>query len=112
MALKASVEPMLINDRRSVTKVVNRTALTGILDLGLTVENHAENGSALSRAKAKVCREHVAKILMALQTSRMRIRDASAVAPPLLPRALVYAETKANPLSGARTVSRSPSVNR
>lgn len=83
--MNAAVEPMLISDRRIVMRVVARTALTGILDVGLTFEKNSEKGRALSRAKAKAWREQVARILIALQTSRIRMMHARPVVALLEP---------------------------
>jgi len=64
MALNATVEPILIKDRRVVIVKVSRTALSGIFQPGLTYEIKEEKGSPLSRAKDQVWRDAVATVLI------------------------------------------------
>lgn len=75
-ALNAAVDPMLIRLRSTVMIVETRTETTGIWVRELTWARLLEKGRALSRAKAKVCREAVARILIALQTSMIRMMAA------------------------------------
>ena len=112
IALKAAVDPILIMESSIVIAVVAVIALIGILDSGLTCAKKSEKGSALSRANAKDCREHVARMLMALQTSRTRMMQARPVEIDFEPVALKNADMKENPLSGARTDFTSPMVKR
>lgn len=93
MALKATVEPMLIRERSVVKRNVSKTELSGIFQPGLTCFNldklhvsrnnaqcvtrehckfekehtcamNEENGNPLSRAKDHVCRDTVASVLI------------------------------------------------
>jgi hypothetical protein len=85
MALKATVEPMLIKESSVVKRNVSKTELRGIFQPGftwssqdklaklkslitdlqtLTCEMNEENGNPLSRAKDHVCRDTVACVLI------------------------------------------------
>lgn len=57
IALKAVVEPILINDRRAETMQVKPMALTGTASRGWTFDIHPEKGRPSSRANAHVCRD-------------------------------------------------------
>lgn len=112
MALKAAVEPMLMSERRVVNAVVVRMEFTGTFDPGWMYRKNPENGRALSRAKAKVCLDVVARILIALQTSRARMIAESPLAAALDCVALTKACMKENPVAGSRTDSTLPMVKR
>jgi hypothetical protein len=112
IALNAAVDPMLISDRRIVNSADDRTALTGILEFGLIWAKKPEKGRARSRPNAKVCRELVARMLMALQTSRIRRILANPDVVLIEPVAFRYPEIKEKPVGGSSTVARSPIVNR
>ena len=79
MALNAAVDPMLMSASMMVIVVVARTEFTGILELGFTLAKKPENGSAWSRAKANVCREHVARMDIAEHISMRRMIHAKPV---------------------------------
>lgn len=64
MALKATVEPILMSERRQVISHVSRTALRGIFQPGLTCPMKPAKGKPPSRAKDQDCRETVANVLM------------------------------------------------
>jgi len=53
-----------------------------------TFWNHVLNGTPLSRANAKSCREAVAMLVMPFAVDRQIMIDVIAVAPPLEPVAL------------------------
>jgi hypothetical protein len=112
MALKAAVDPMLISDRRIVNSAVARTALTGILEFGLIWAKKPEKGKARSRPNAKICRELVARMLMALQTSRMRRIQANPEVVLIEPVAFRYPEIKEKPVGASSTLAKSPMVKR
>lgn len=112
MALKAAVEPMFMSERRVVIAVVVRMELTGTFAWGWMYRKNPENGRALSRAKAKVCLDVVARILIALQTSRARMIAESPLAAASECVALEKACMKENPVGGSRTDSTLPMVKR
>src|SRR5947209_2977558 len=59
IALKATLEPILISERRAVMVQVMMMALVGTIRLGSTRDIHLLKGRPWSRAKAQVCREVV-----------------------------------------------------
>ena len=81
MALKATLEPILMRDRRAVMMQERAMALAGICFFGSTYEIHLENGRPLSRAKAKVWRAVEALKETLLAMTRMRTRIVRALTP-------------------------------
>ena len=112
IALKAAVEPILMSERSVVNSVAVRIEFTGTFDRGWMYRKKLENGRALSRAKANVWRDVVARILIALQTSSARMIAERPLAAALDCVALWKACIKENPVGGSRTDSTSPIVNR
>ena len=81
MALKATVEPMLIRDKRQVMVKVIMTALRGMFQPGFTCVIILEKGRPLSRAKAQVCRLTVATVEMQAEVMLIIIRAVRIEAP-------------------------------
>ena len=81
MALKVTVEPMLINDKRQVIVKVIKTALRGMFQPGFTCVIILEKGRPLSRAKAQVCRLTVATVEMQADVMFIIIRAVRIEAP-------------------------------
>lgn len=72
MILNARLEPMRMSDRITVKHSVAHTAFIGMLFLGFTLPKNVENGSPLSRANEKSCRELVVTMLVA-QNMRLKM---------------------------------------
>jgi hypothetical protein len=101
MALKATLLPRLMSERRQVTTKETRTALRGMSQPGRTLlkcqsffagarqtnthrQRKSLQGIPRSRANANIWREAVATLLIALQRHMSVINEDMTVAPALL----------------------------
>ena len=84
MALKATDEPRLMSESRTVTRKVIMTELRGMFQPGLTNETKSENGRPLSRAKDHVWRDTVATVLISAEVMLIIRMAVKTDAPALL----------------------------
>jgi hypothetical protein len=88
IALNATVEPRLIKLNMAVMHSDTKIEFRGMSHPGRTYDRKFEAGRPLSRAKANICRDAVATLLIAEHSVRSVMINVITVAPPREPVAL------------------------